>query len=41
MIAPYVYYTNELSSYYWDFALGYSYVDVATTYNHATCVIPT
>jgi len=31
--------TDRLSRYYWDFAPGYSYVDVATSYDRATFVI--
>jgi pimeloyl-ACP methyl ester carboxylesterase len=35
----YEHFADELPRYYWDFAPGYSYVDVATTDNHATFVI--
>jgi hypothetical protein len=40
MIVLYVRFSDDISRYYWDFAPGYSYVDVATAYNHATFVIP-
>ena len=35
-----MYGTDKVFRYYWDFAPGYSYVDVATQAGHATFVTP-